>query len=169
MDALEAIRTRRSIRKYTDRPVEAEKVQILLEAAMLAPSAGNQQPWRFIVIDDKALLEKVPEINPNAPMAPKAPMAILVCGDLRLERFPGNWTADCSAAAENLLIAARALGLGAVWTGLYPEEDRVEGFRDLLGLPREVVPLALIPVGYPATESGPVNRFREDRVHKNGW
>ncbi len=169
MDALEAIRTRRSIRKYTDRPVETEKVKIMLEAAMLAPSAGNQQPWRFIVIDDKALLEKVPEINPNAPMAPKAPLAILVCGDLRLERFPGNWTADCSAAAENLLIAARALGLGAVWTGLYPEEDRMEGFRDLLGLPREVVPLALIPVGYPATESGPVNRFREDRVHKNGW
>ena len=169
MDTMEAIRTRRSIRKFTDRPVEHELVMELIEAAMYAPSAGNEQPWQFLVINDRAILDEVPHINPNAAMARDASVAILVCGDLTLEKFQGFWVQDCSAAAQNLLLAAHAKGLGAVWTGIHPMEDRVEKMRNLLGLPDHIIPLALIPVGYPNKEAAPESRFKKDRIRFNKW
>lgn len=169
MDALEAIRTRRSIRQFLDRPVPAEWIEQVVAAAMCAPSACNQQPWQFVVIDDRKLLREVPGINPHASMAAQAPAAILVCGDSTLETIPGYWTIDCSAAVENLLLAAHSLGLGAVWTGIYPQQDRIEGFRRLLGLPKHVTPHSLIPLGYPAQPPRQEERFRPDRVHRNGW
>jgi nitroreductase len=169
MDTMEAIRTRRSIRKFTDRPVERELVMELIEAAMYAPSAGNEQPWQFLVINDRALLDEVPHINPNAAMAREASVAILVCGDLTLEKFQGFWVQDCSAAAQNLLLAAHAKGLGAVWTGIYPMEDRVEKMRNLLGLPGHITPLALIPLGYPNKEATAESRFKKDRIRFNKW
>ncbi|MDD2703429.1 MAG: nitroreductase family protein, partial [Candidatus Omnitrophica bacterium] len=165
----QAILKRRSIRKYTEKPVSREIIGELLKAAMSAPSAGNEQPWQFIVIDDRRVLAEIPKIHPHARMVNDAPAAILVCGDLKKEIHKGFWVQDCSAAAENILIAVSEKGLGAVWVGFYPEEDRVRAARKLLGIPEDVVPLALIPVGYPAQELPPVNRFDADRIHYNGW
>lgn len=169
MDALEAIRTRRSIRQYAERPVPPQLLDRLLAAAMSAPSARDAQPWQFVVIDDHALLEQVPHVNPNAPMAAHAPLAILICGDLSLEKSAGYWVVDCAAAAENLLLAAHALGLGAVWTGVYPRQQRMDGFRRLLGLPEGVLAHSLIVLGYPAEQPPPRDNFRPERVHRNGW
>jgi len=169
MDTLEAIRTRRSIRQYLDKPVPQDLLRQVLSAAMHAPSACNQQPWQFVVLDDRKLLREVPKIHPYATMAVEAPMAILVCGDASLETVSGYWVIDCSAAVENLLLAAHALGLGAVWTGVYPQQERVEGFRRLLGLPKNLTPHSLIPLGYPAEQPEQEDRYRPERIHRNGW
>jgi nitroreductase len=169
MDTLDAIFTRRSIRKYTDRPVPEELVTGLLKAAMAAPSAGNEQAWQFIVIRDRTLLDAIPKFHPYAAMIKFAPVAILVCGDLTLEKYKGCWVQDCSAAAQNLLLAATAQGLGAVWTAVYPMEDRVTGMRKLLSLPEHVISLSLIPVGYPAEQPAKAERFNSARVHQDRW
>jgi nitroreductase len=169
VNTLDAIHSRRSIRKYLDKPVPPDVFQQVLSAAMYAPSACNQQPWQFVVLDDRKLLREVPKINSYAAMAAEAPVAILVCGDSSLETVPGYWVIDCSAAVQNLLLAAHALGLGAVWTGVYPQQERVEGFRRLLGLPKHVTPHSLVPLGYPAEQPPQEERCRADRVHRNGW
>lgn len=167
MDAIETILTRRSIRRYEDRPVDESLIEQLLAAAMAAPSARNGQPWRFIVIDDAETLRAIAEMNPNASMAAEAPLGILVCGDLGLEKSPGYWVVDCAAATQNMLLAAHALGLGAVWTGVWPRENRVKGLAGLLGLPDHVVPHSLVVIGYPAEQPPPQNRYRPDRVSRN--
>jgi nitroreductase len=169
MDVMEAIHTRRSIRKFEQKPVPDDLVHDLLVAAMSAPSAGNQQPWHFVVITNPQILGEVPGINPHAAMAKGAPLGILICGDLALERYPGYWVQDCSAAVQNLLLAAHGRGLGAVWTGIYPLNDRVEGFKKLCHLPAKVIPLALVVIGYPAQVLSAEDRFRADRVHRNSW
>ncbi len=169
MDTLKAIHTRRSIRAYQDKPVDQQLVEEIIGAAMMAPSAGNARPWQFIVLDDPAILQAIPRIHPHGAMAAEAPLAIVICGDTSLEKYPGNWIADCSAATQNLLLAAHACGLGGVWTGLYPEEDRIQGFRQLLGLPESVVPLALIPVGYPVRPGTRQDRYEAAKIHRNGW
>ena len=171
MEALDAILSRRSIRKYRDENVREEAVERLLRAAMSAPSAGNQQPWHFVVIDERDILEKVKDVNPYGWILKPIiqPIGVLICAEPALEKFPGYWVQDCSAAAENMLLAAHAMGLGAVWTGIYPMEDRVKGFRELLGIPEDVIPMALIVVGHPAEEKGPAGRFLPNRIHRNGW
>jgi nitroreductase len=169
MDAMAMILTRRSIRKYTQDPVTDSLVEELLKAAMSAPSAGNQQPWQFVVIRSRTLLEQIPTIHPYSSMVPDAQLAILVCGDLQAARLSGYWIQDCSAATENLLLAAHAKGLGAVWLGVYPREERVQGLQRLLGLPEHVIPMALIAVGYPAEQKPPSNRYDAARVHNDGW
>ena len=169
MDALQAIHTRRSIRKFEDKPVSEEDIQKIIAAGMSAPSARNAQPWQFIVIDDKELLDEVPRINPNAHMADKSPVSLLICGDLDLEKSVGYWPVDCAAAVQNLLLAAHALGLGAVWTGVWPREQRMEGFRQLCRLPENIVPHAFIPLGYPAEQPEAKDRFRPDRIRENLW
>ncbi|MFP4169108.1 MAG: nitroreductase family protein [Desulfonatronovibrionaceae bacterium] len=169
MDTLECIATRRSIRKYTGEDVSPELVDKLLKAAMSAPSAGDARPWEFVVVREKERLERVQEFNPYAAMAPKAAVGILVCGNLAREKFPGFWGQDCSAAVENLLLAANALGLGAVWTGIYPLEDRVERCRTVFGLPDNVLPLAFVPLGWPAQERKEINRFDSGRIHCESW
>ena len=169
MDTLEAIRTRRSVRRYEDRPVPEELVQKLLAAAMAAPSARNAQPWQFVVIDDRRMLAEIATINPNAQMARHAPLAILVCGDLSLELSPGYWVVDCAAAVENMLLAAHALGLGAVWTGVYPRQERMDGLRRLVKLPDNVIAHSLVVLGYPAEQPPPRDSYRAERIHRNGW
>ncbi|MHB8118209.1 MAG: nitroreductase family protein [Methanothrix sp.] len=169
METLQAIKTRRSIRKFLDKPVSREMVRELLEAAMFAPSAGNEQPWQFIVLDDRKFLDEVPNICATASMCRQSPLAILVCGDSSLEKYPGFWVQDCSAAVENLLLAAHALGLGAVWAGVYPMMDRVEAFQRRLCLPEEITPFALVALGYPNEAPAAPKRYREERVHYNGW
>ncbi|WP_320171580.1 nitroreductase family protein [Maridesulfovibrio sp.] len=169
MDVFEAIYSRRSIRKYEDKPVSEELISKLLGAAMMAPSAGNAQPWQFIVVDDREKLDAVSDINQYAAMAKKAPLGILVCGDLSLEKYAGYWVQDCSAATENLLLAVRASGLGAVWTGIHPIEERVQGYKKLFNLPEQVIPLGFLVIGWPDQESKKKDRYKEERVHRNNW
>ena len=169
MDTIEAIRTRRSIRRYTREPVPDDVIAEILKAAMSAPSAGNQQPWQFVIITDRGLCEEIPTFHPYAQMLREAPVAILVCGDLRLESYKGYWVQDCSAATQNILLAAHAKGLGAVWVGIYPKEERVKPLQKLLELPTQVIPLALVPVGIPAERVPPANRFDPARIHRNRW
>ena len=169
MEAMEAILSRRSIRKYTAQPVSEALVKEILVAAMAAPSAGNEQPWQFIVMRSRQTMDQVPQIHPYSQMIKEAPLAILVCGDLKLEKHPGYWVQNCSAATENLLLAAHARGLGTVWLGVYPREERVAGLRKLLGLPEHVVPFALIPVGYPAETKPRSERYDAAKVHLDRW
>lgn len=169
MKAIEAILTRRSIRKYTDRPVPDDLITELLRAAMAAPSAVNQQPWQFVVVRDRELLESIATALPYGKMAREAQLAVVVCGDLDQERTPGYWAQDCAAATENLLVAANASGLGAVWLGTYPLEERVAAMRALFGLPEHIVPFAVVPIGYPAEHPGPADRFDPDRIHLDKW
>ena len=167
MEVRQAIMTRRSIRKYEDRPVPEDMVRQILEAAMMAPSAGNAQPWQFVVVDDRALLDAAAQALPYTKMAAHAPLAIAVCGDLGLEKYPGYWVQDCSAAMQNLLLAAHDLGLGAVWTGVHPIEERVADVKRLLKLPDTVIPLGFTVLGWPAQHPESKSRFREDRIHRN--
>ena len=132
---MKEILERRSIRKYTGKPVSDELIEKLLRAAMAAPSAGNQQPWEFVVIKDRNTMDAVTEIHPYSLMLKEAAFAIVVCADLEKEKHQGYWPQDCAAATENILIEAQYLGLGAVWLGVYPREDRVEGVKKLLNLP----------------------------------
>lgn len=169
MDAMEAILTRRSIRKYTESAVPGDLIEEILEAAMAAPSAGNEQPWHFVVINKRELLDAIPRFHPHSKMLKHAPVAVLVCGDLSLEKHKGYWVQDCSAATQNLLLAAHALGLGAVWLGVFPREERVKGLSKLLGLPENIVPLALVSMGYAAEEKPRADRFKEERIRYNGW
>jgi nitroreductase len=169
METLQIILSRRSIRKYLNEPIHEELVEKLLRCAMAAPSAENEQPWHFIVIQDKSTLEKIPSIHPNASMVKDAPMAILICGDLEKEIYEGFWVQDCSAATQNLLLAAHYLGLGAVWLGIHPIIERVEGMRKLLNIPETVIPLSLISLGYPAEKKEPKDRYQPERVHINQW
>jgi len=166
---MDAILKRRSIRKYTGEPVPENALKDLLEAAMAAPSAGNEQPWHFIVIKDRAILDQIPRVHPYSQMIKQAPVAILVCGDLNLAAHGEMWVQDCAAATENLLIAVQARGLGAVWLGVYPREERMDGLRKLLRIPENVVPFSLIPVGYPAERKPPASRYKGSRVHYNRW
>lgn len=169
---LDAISTRTSIRAYQDRPVGADTVELLLRAAMSAPSARNRQPWAFIVVDDKALLRQLADSLPYAQSAAAAPMAVVVCGVLTESQGATNagwWVQDAAAASENLLLAAHAVGLGAVWTGVYSYEDRVRAVRNVLGLPRHVVPLNVIPIGYPAENPAPKQKWDPAKVRRNGW
>ena len=172
VDAMEVIMTRTSVRSYTDRPVSDAQVEQMLRAAMAAPSARNMQPWSFVVINDAQVKQSLTDSLPYATMLSGSPMAIAVCGDLS-KALPGAaqeyWVQDVSAAVENLLLAAHALGLGAVWTGVYPIQERVDAVSGALGLPKDVVPLAVIPIGYPAGEQMPKDKWKPEHIHYNGW
>lgn len=169
MDTIEAILTRRSIRAYTDQTIPPETIHLLLQAAMQAPSASNQQAWQFIVITDRKRLNALADVLPYGKMLTTAPLGIIVCGDLEIEKSKGYWVQDCSAATQNILLAAHALGLGAVWLGVTPREERVREVRKAMSMPETVIPLCAIAVGYPAEQKSPTNRFDSTRVHTNGW
>jgi nitroreductase len=169
MDAMEAILTRRSVRTYKNKEISDELINDLIEAGISAPSAGNQQPWHFIILDDHKIIDKIPNFHPYSSMLSNAQIAIIVCGDLDIETNKGFWIQDCSAATENILIAARANGLGSCWLGLYPREDRVNGIKSLLKIPENVIPLSLISLGYPVIKQDKVNRYNSSRIHKNKW
>lgn len=167
MDALDTIFTRRSIRRYTNDLVTEEQVKILLEAGMNAPSANNRQPWHFVVVDERERLNAIMGVHPYAKMLAQAPLAIIVCADItRSERY---WQQDCAAATQNILLAARALGLGSVWLGVYPKEARTEGVTKLFNFPKHIRPLCVIAVGHPAKEAGRVERYDSSKVHQNQW
>jgi nitroreductase len=164
---LETIFARRSIRKYGEAPVIDDDVRRMLEAAMAAPSASNRKPWHFVVIKDRGRLNQLADNHPYAKMLYEAPLCIAVCGDTKVsERF---WVQDCSAATENMLLAAVALGLEAVWLGVYPSDERVTSVRKILDIPEGVVPLNLISIGHPAEFKEPRTQFDEGRVHMERW
>lgn len=169
MDAMVAMLTRRSIRKYRQEPVSDELVRDLLKAAMAAPSAGNAQPWRFVVVRDRELLAAVPSFHPYARMVPDAPLAILVCADTSVEKHVGFWAQDCAAATQNLLLAAHAHRLGAVWTGIYPYQERVDACRALFKLPEHIMPLALTPIGWPAENQPLRDNYLQEHVFLDAW
>lgn len=167
---MEVIFTRRSIRKYTAQPVAEEAVMRLLAAAMAAPSAGNQQPWQFVVVRDRAALDAITRINPYAQMLREAPVAIVVCADLGRSKYPVDyWVQDCAAATQNILLAAAAMGLGTCWLGIYPDPERVAGLRRLFATPEGIVPFAAVAVGHPAQTPGPADRFDKGRIHYEQW
>ena len=166
---MDTIYRRRSIRKYTAETVKDEVLMAVVRAGMNAPSAGNQQPWHFVIIDQRPLLEKITKIHPYAQMLHQAPAAILVCGDLGLEKHVGYWVQDCAAAVENMLLEIVDQGLGGVWLGVYPREDRVEGLRKLLGIPENIVPFALIAAGHPDEKKSLKSEFHKERIRRNHW
>ncbi len=172
MTALDAIATRTSIRAYTDQPVEPEKVEQILRAGMAAPTACNQQPWAFVVVDAKETLQQLSDSLPYAKMLKTAPLAIVVCGDMS-KALEGTgrdyWIQDASAATENILLAAHALGLGAVWTGGYPAMDRANMVKSVLELPSHIIPLCVIPMGYPAENPTPKDKWKPENVRVNNW
>jgi nitroreductase len=169
MDAIEAILTRRSVRRYKTDPVPDEMIHTLLQAAMQAPSAVNQQLWQFVVVTDRRLLQAVTTFHTSAKMLTEAPLGILICGDQSLEKRQNTWMQDCAAATENMLLAAHALGLGAVWLGIYHDPQRLEGARRLFHLPPEILPLSMVAAGFPAETPSVVDRFLPERVHYNTW
>lgn len=169
MELMEVMETRRSIRSYSDRDVSDEMIGTILKAAMMAPSAGNQQPWQFIVVRNREKMNGVTEFHPYASMLKKVSVAIIVCGDPDGKKWPDFWVQDCSAAIQNMLLAARELGLGTVWTGIYPIEERITGVRKLFGIPENIIPLAIVPVGWPDTDFKPIDRYNTALIHHEMW
>lgn len=169
-DAYMSILGRVSIRRYADKPVNSEQVSAILHAAMSAPTGVNKQPWEFVVVDDQELLRQLADALPYAKMAVHAPVAIVVCGnkDRFLEGIDDVlWEQDLSAASENILLAAHAIGLGGVWTCIYPHEERMAPVKSLLNLPDNMIPFNLIPIGQPLTDHAPMNKWHPERVHQN--
>ena len=160
---------RRSIRTYTRSAISNEIGRNLLKAAMSAPSAGNEQPWHFIVVKEKQRLSMLAETSPTAKMTAGAALAIIVCGDLTLEKYQGFWMLDCAAATQNLLLSATENGLGSVWVGVYPLEERMDHIRKMFDLPNHIIPFALVPLGYPAETPPPAERYNQSRVHLDSW
>jgi nitroreductase len=168
---LDFILGRRSIRVYAPGKVSEETVTRLLEAAMAAPSAVARDPWRFVVVRNPRTLSAIADVLPNGKMLATASVGIVVCGDLAAahDRQLSYLLQDCSAAVENLLLAAHVLGLGACWLGVHPREERVKQIRELLSLETGVIPVACIAVGYPGEAKEPRTRYNRDYVHFEKW
>ena len=170
--SLQTIMTRTSVRAFLDRTVSDETIELLLKAAMAAPSAKNSQPWAFIVVKNRELLEKLGASLPNAKMTATAPAAVVICGTLD-KALPGEareyWIQDAAAATENFLLAVHALGLGAVWTGVHPISERIRIIREALHLPEGVEPFCLIPFGYPAVPASVKDKWDPSVVHQDVW
>lgn len=167
-EAIKNIMTRTSIRKYTDQPVSKADIETLLRAGMAAPTAVNRQPWHFVVVTDKAKLKELS--GGRGGMLEQCALAIVVCGNME-KTMQGKgqefWIQDCSAATENILLAANALGLGAVWTGGYPMEERVASISKALKLPETIIPLCTIVIGYPAESPTPKEKWKPENVSYN--
>ena len=171
-ETTKTIFSRKSVRNYVETTLSQETLEFLVRAGMSAPSAMDRRPWEFIIINDKAVVKKLNDALPHAKMAEKAGQAIVVAGNI--EKQAGGkdatfWIMDCSAAAENILLAAESLGLGAVWTAVYPAADRLKPVIDILGLPSNIVPLAFIPVGKPDGSDKPKEKFDKEKIHWNHW
>lgn len=169
METLQAILTRRSIRKFKSQKIPDETTKKILEAAMYAPSARNTQSWHFIVITERDLLNKIPKIHPYAEMIYEAPLAIIVCGDLQYENIPEYNAVNCAAATQNILLAAQDLGIGGVWLGLYPRIERMEPLFRMFELPEHIVPISLVVLGYSNETPEQPDRYKPERIHTNRW
>lgn len=171
---LDNIASRRSVRSLSDRKVPGEMVELLLRAAMAAPSAKNRQPWEFVVVDDRLILDELAGKLRYAKMLAQSPLAVIVCARTRTVHPDGSvtenpfWEHDASAAAENLLLAAEALGLGAVWTAA-SDPERSSAVKSVISMPDTVMPLCVVPIGFPAGSEQPKDKWNPAKVHKNRW
>jgi nitroreductase len=169
---IETIHERKSVRSYTDKKVTQEQLETIVKAGMAAPTAVNKQPWAFIIIDNRETLDELGEVLPYAKMIKNAPAAIVVCGDMT-KALEGQsqqfWVQDCSAATQNILLAVESMGLGAVWTAAYPSEERIKSVTDILELPEHIVPLNVIPVGYPVGTEKPKDKWKPENLHWQKW
>jgi len=166
METREAIRGRRSIRKFTGRAVSDDAVHEVIAAGMCAPSAQDERTWHFFVVNDRAVLDRVAGFHAGAEAARSAPVGILTCHEAAREKLPGFWVQDLAAATQNMLLTAHDLGLGAVWIGCYPVESFIDGFRTLLSIPDGLIPFSLVALGHPAERPEPRDPFPADRVHR---
>jgi nitroreductase len=169
MELFEAIYTRRSIRRYSQKKIENNLVDKIIYAGMYAPSAVNKQPWHFIIFDSKDTRKAIVKIHRNASMLKDADKAILVCYDEKLQHDEGYGVIDCSAAVQNMLLAAHALEIGACWIGIYPRKERIEHLKKIFKLPEYIVPFALISLGYPAESKSTPDRIKLDRIRREHW
>ena len=170
---IDSIANRRSIRSYKDTPVGRDTIEVLLKAGMTAPTASNNQPWEFVVVTNQETRKQLVQAKPHAEMLLEAPACIIVCGNRERfypeEEVQDFWVQDCSAATENILVAAASLGLGTCWCGVFPRKARLEAVSKVLCLPADILPLNLIALGYP-DETPPVkDKWRPDRVHWERW
>ncbi len=168
---IENIMTRTSIRKFNDVPIAVDTLNLLVKAGMAAPTAMNQQPWDFIIVTEREMLDSLNSVKPWFNLK-TATAAIVVCGNLK-KTADGNengyWVQDCSAATENILLAAHAYGLGAVWCGVYPNQEIVPDVTRLLQLPDSIIPLNVITMGHPADDPAPKDKFKQDNIHYQKW
>lgn len=169
--AIENIMTRASVRKFTDREISRDTIETLVKAGMAAPTAMNKQPWEFVAVTDRAVLDSIEAVHPYSNLK-TATAAIIVCGNMQ-KTIEGEgqsyWIQDCSAATENVLLAAHAMGLGAVWCGVYPIQDRVAPLKEVLGMPSYVIPLNVIALGYPEGEVHPKDKWNPEALHFNKY
>ena len=169
---LHNIHQRKSVRSFTEQEVSEEQLTELIKAGMSAPTARNRQPWQFVILNDKALMAELSAKLPYAKMLASAAAAIVVCGDLEIARAGNSedmWMLDCSAATQNILLAAESMGLGGVWTAAYPYTDRMQAVSTSLGLPEHILPLCVIPVGYSSGVDQPKDKWKPERMHWNSW
>jgi nitroreductase len=171
-EALAVIHSRKSVRHYTGEQVSREDLTTLMKAGMAAPTAVNRQPWVFIAVTDDATLSKLAQGLPYTKMIVQSRACIVVCGDMTrtlsgVERE--FWIQDCSAASENILLAAESIGLGAVWSGMYPLQERIDYVRKVLGLPDTIIPLNVIAVGHPSGVEKPQDKFNQANIHWEKW
>ena len=169
MELFEALHTRRSIRQYDEKEIPNEIIKKILSAAMMAPSTADARTWHFVLVTDPKIKAQIKDVHPYVGMVTKSPLSILICGDLSKEKFKGFWPQDCSAAMQNLLLAAHGLGLGAVWTGIYPIEERVEKFRNIFSFPEDIIPFGLAVMGWPGQVIDSKERYDERLIHLNTW
>ncbi len=166
MDTLDCILSRKSVRKYSDQQVSDEQIVTLLRAAMAAPTGKNVRPWEFVVVRDRAVLDTMAQELPYAKMLTQASVAIVICGDAEKSAY---WYVDCSAATQNLLLAAENMGLGAVWTATYPYEDRMDVCKRCLNLPDNILSLCVVPIGYPAKPFVPMDKYDITKIHNEKY
>jgi nitroreductase len=169
MELLDALLDRRSIRKYKNTPLPEEFLYTILKAGMYSPSAANTQPWEFILIQKRETLEKIGNLHPHFGMAREAAAGIVVCGNLNLEKYPGFWMQDCAACTQNMLLAIHGLGLGGVWCGIHPIEEKIMGFKRIFTFPEKVIPLSFIAFGYPDQTLARPERYKAERIHHEQW
>jgi nitroreductase len=169
MDNLEAIFSRRSIRKYTGEPVTEQELETVLRAGFHAPTAHNLKPVDFIVIKDKNTFEHIASFHPYAKMLLEAEVCIVVCGNQAKQEMTGFLIQDCSAAIENILIAANGIGLGAVWCGLYPVEELTSQMKEACSIPDDIIPVGMIVLGRKGEEKKVFDRYDPTKIHNDKW
>jgi nitroreductase len=170
MELLEGLLTRRSIRKYTGDKINDDIIIEIIRAGMYAPSANNRRPWHFIIVDDRNVINKIIKVHPYSAMLAHASHAVVICGDDSLQSSHLYYPYDCSAATQNILLAAHGLGFGAVWLGVEPRMERIKAISEIFGLPGHIHPVSIVSIGIPlrGQEKDPV-RFEPEKIRRNHW
>ena len=169
MDVLTAIRTRRSIRRFSKKSIDEKVLNTIMEAGFCAPSAKNKRPWHFILVKDKEMLKRLAGNDSNHKHICEADCCIVICGDKNIQGMNDFILEDCSAAVQNMLLASHGLGVGAVWCGLHTGTSTFKSLIEIFKLPTKIIPIAMVALGYPAEEKGVVERFDISKVHYEKW